>query len=332
MTRHVDIDRDAAVGIGSIAGNLVNGLSGERVYRGGKITEPGVYAGVSLDLYHNDRDLFDGPSVSKSGLKNLIPAHGGSPKAFWGRWKWNPDHIPERRTDALDFGKAVHCLLLGDEVFSESFVIRPEEFPDYKTKAAREWRESVVSDGKTIVTTDQLERIRRISEDAAKNPVVRAGILNGRVERTLCVEDSETGIWIKVRPDVMPSADGVFADLKTASSFDEDFLERQIFDAGYYLQGAMIRMVCRELGIPFETFVLVYVLNDDVPDTAHVELDQFELDRGERAVRWCLRTIRQCLDAGEWPGARPFQDGNRRIQMKPWAKEQIDRFLEREAA
>src|SRR5690606_1595943 len=88
MTRHVDIDRDAAVGIGSIAGNLVNGLSGERVYRGGKITEPGVYAGVSLDLYHNDRDLFDGPSVSKSGLKNLIPAHGGSPKAFWGRWKW----------------------------------------------------------------------------------------------------------------------------------------------------------------------------------------------------------------------------------------------------
>lgn len=315
---------------GNAAARVVQSLASERRWDGKQITADGVYAGISLDDYHGKVDLFDAPSVSKSALKWVLPAHGGSPKAFFGRWKWNPDHIEQEPSDALDFGKAAHCLLLGDEVFDEGFSVRPKEFRDYKTKAAQEWRDAVRAAGKTVVTPDQLDRIKRMHADASKNEMVKLGVLNGRVERTICWKDRETGIWLKVRPDAMPSADGVFADLKTAGKFDEDFLERQIFDAGYYLQAAMIRMVCRELGIPFETFVLVYVLNDDVPDTAHVELSAFELDRGERAIRWCLKTIRQCLDAGEWPGARPFDNGERQAQMKPWAKERLDFFLDQQ--
>lgn len=330
MNRHVDVDHDNMKSLGSITDKIVGGLARDTRWDGQTITKPGTYSGISLDQYHGKTDLFDAPSISKSALKWLIPAHGGSPKAFWGRWKFNPDHIEQETTDALDFGKAVHCLLLGDEVFAESFVVRPEEFPDYRTKAAKEWRDDVRKAGKTIVTHDQIERIKRIAKDAAAYPIIKAGVLNGRVERTICVKDRETGIWLKVRPDAIPNADGIFADLKTASKFEEDFLERQIFDAGYYLQAAMIRMVCRELDIPFETFVLLYVLNDDVPDTAHVELSVHELDRGERAIRWCLKTIRHCLDTGEWPGARPFDGGERQAQMKPWAKESIDRFLDQQ--
>lgn len=124
-----------------------------------------------------------------------------------------------------------------------------------------------------VLTSKQMDTIQRIRADAATYPLVQQGILNGRVERTLAAKDPETGIWLKVRPDAMPNADGVFADLKTIGSLDEDFMQRQIFDAGYYLQAAMTRMVCRLLKILFETFVLVYVLNDDIPDTAHVEMN-----------------------------------------------------------
>lgn len=328
MTRHVDIDRDQMQSLGSVAANIVGGLSKDIRWGGQTITKPGTYAGIKLAEYHDKRDLFDAPSISKSVLKWLLPAHGGSPKAFWGRWKWNPDHIEQKPTDALEFGKAVHCLLLGDEVFSESFAVRPSKFKDYKTDAAQQWRNETRKAGKTIVTADQIERIERIARDASTYPIIKAGVLNGRAERTICWKDRETGIWLKVRPDVIPNVDGIFTDLKTASKFDEDFLERQIFDAAYYLQAAMIRMVCRELGIPFETFVLLYVLNDDVPDTAHVELSGHDIDRGERAIRWCLKTIRHCLDAGEWPGARPFDAGERQAQMKPWSKDSIDRFLD----
>ncbi|WP_245413750.1 PD-(D/E)XK nuclease-like domain-containing protein [Fulvimarina endophytica] len=237
-----------------------------------------------------------------------------------------------KTSDALDFGKCVHCLLLGDEVFKDAFEVRPEQWKDYKPKAAQEWRDAVRAAGKTPVTLDDLERVRRIADDAANYPEVRQGILNGRVERTIAWKDEETGIWVRCRPDVLSNADGVFADLKTCSSFSEDFLERQAFDACYWLQGAMTRFVCRHLGMPFETFVLLYVLNNEVPDTTHVELSQHELDRGERALRWSLRTIRQCLNNGSWPGARPFRGGESDLQLKPFHKSKIDDFLEREEA
>lgn len=296
---------------------------------GKPITVPGVYSGISLDDYHGKLDLFDGPSVSKSPLKHLLPTHGGSPKAFWGRWKFNPKHVVDETTQALDFGKAVHCLLLGDEKFSDKFVIKPWE--KFSTQIQRDWRDDMIAAGKTIVTPDQIETIRRMSADANEYPLVKMGILNGDIEQTLCWKDEETGIWLKARPDAI-SAEGIFADLKTAGKFEEDFLERQLFDAGYYLQGTITRMVAGKLGLPFETFVLLYVLNDDVPDTTHVEISPHDMDRGERAVRWCLRTIRDGLDTGIWNGARPFNGGERHLQMKPWAKDRLENFLQLEEA
>lgn len=336
------IDKDAFRSIGAVASGIIGGLRSERLWDGESvITEPGVYSGISLDQYHGKRDLLDGPSVSKSSLKWLLPTMGGSPKAFWGRWKFNPRHIEPETSKSLDFGKAAHCLLLGDEVFDDRFTVRPTHRPDdmhLPEKDRRAWnanandcRDFLADAAKrklTVITPDQIDRIKRIHADASQYPLIQAGILNGRIERSMFWKDEETGIWLRARPDALPNADGVFADLKTASSFSEDFLEKQIFDAGYYLQAAMTRMVCRGLGIPFETFVLVYVLNDDVPDTAHVEIDQFDIDRGERAIRWCLRTIRKCLDANDWPGARPFNDGERRIQMRTFQKDRLDNFLD----
>lgn len=330
MNQHVDIDTDAMEPIGEAAHRVIDRLAGERAWDGKTISENGTYRGISLADYHGKRDLFDAPSISKSALKWLLPTHGGSPKAFWGRWAWNPNRVAVRTTDALDFGRATHARLLGDEDFDAAFAVRSADFKDYKSKAAQEWKAAVIKAGKTPITFEDSERIDRMRADAAEYPLVKLGALDGRIERTMAWKDPETGIWLKARPDAIPAADGVFADLKTAGKFEEDFLEKQIFDACYYLQAAITRMVCRGLGVPFETFVLIYVLNDDVPDTAHVEVDDFDIERGERAVRWCLRTIRRCIDTGDWPGARPFNEGTRRIQMKTWAKTKTDDFLTRE--
>lgn len=327
MNRHVDIDEDRFEHVSAPTNSIMLNL--ERDWDGKTINMRGSIRGIPLADYHGKRDLFDGPSISKSSLKWLLPTHGGSPKAFWGRWKWNPNHVEPKSSDALDFGRAVHCLLLGDEPFDASFAVRPDQFKDYKTAAAREWRDGTIAAGKTPITPEQIERIRRIRADASQHPLVKGGCLNGEIERTICCKDKETGIWLKARPDAW-SGDGFFTDLKTTSSLAEDFLAKQSDENGYFLQAALTRMVCRAIGVPFHTFMLVYVLNDDVPDTAHVEISADEIDRAERAIRWCLRTIRECLDKNEWPGVRPFADGTLPLRMKVWAKDRLEQFLQYE--
>lgn len=307
-----------------------------------KITQNGIYAGVSMSVYHSD--CCAGPSVSKSALKWLLPWQGGSPKAFWGRWNCNPDHINLEPTKALKFGKAAHCLLLGDEAFNERFAIRPDYYPSDSNRPEAErrkwngnshdckaWLEWAAAHDLTVITSDDIDLIRAMAADARTHPLVEAGALSGRVERTMVARDPVTGIWLKARPDSIPTIDGMFADLKTAADLSEGFLSRQIGDAGYYLQGAMIRMICRLLGIPFEEFWLIYVLKDPVPDTAAVRLSEFDLDRGEAVIRWCLHTIKACMDAGEWPGAQPFRSGERDASMSPWAASRIDDFLDTQA-
>lgn len=302
-----------------------------------QIVKNGVYSGIILEDYHNKLDLFDGPSVSKSSLKHMLPPHGGSPKKFWGLWKHNPNHVTPKSTPALNFGRAAHCLMLGDEVFSERFILQPEKLDGANwhgnRTACKLWKAEKEDQGLTIVTADQLQTIYRMSEDAKEYPLIKTeGLLNGKVEQTIVARDPKTGIWLKVRPDNEPAnLDGVYADLKTTSSLDEDFLQRQLFDNGYYLQGAMTRMVCRLNKKPFESFVFIYSLNDDVADTAHVELSEHELDRGEEAIHWCLEKIAIGLKTGVWPGVQPFKDGTLPIQSKPWAAQKMDTFLKEQS-
>ena len=126
-------------------------------WNGKTITEPGIYTGISLEDYHNKLDLLDAPSVSKSALKHIFPSLGGSPKEFWHLWKHNPKHVTLEPSDALEFGKATHALMLGDEVFHAAFSVRPEQWKDYKTKAAKEWKKAVRAEGKTRVTLEQMQ-------------------------------------------------------------------------------------------------------------------------------------------------------------------------------
>lgn len=314
--------------IGS-AGKPVDWLADDIPWDGTMIEMPGIYRDIPIDEYHGNIDLLDGPSISKSGLKNLLPIHGGSPKRFWKLWAQNPNHIQMERSDALDFGKAAHALLLGDEVFADKFAIRPEVYKDWRTNAAKEWRQDMIEMGRTCIKQDDFDLIRAMREDAAQNEMVKAGIFEGRIERSMFWKDEATGIWIRTRPDVIPNASGLFGDLKTTASFDEDFLRRQMFDTDLFVQAALTRMVCRGLRIPFETFVLVFVLKDadNITDTCHVEIAEEDIDRGELLVRWCLDTISGCLKVGEWPGARIFNDGTEHLNMTPFQKSKIDRFL-----
>ena len=71
-----------------------------------------------------------------------------------------------------------------------------------------------------------------------------------------------TGIWLKGRPDVIPSDSGIFVDLKKTCSTEYFELQATLDNYGYYMQAALIFEGAKQLKMPTETFVFLFVEND----------------------------------------------------------------------
>jgi hypothetical protein len=288
-------------------------------WNGEPITEPGAYRGVLLDAYHG-ADLCDGPSVSSSGLRTI---EAESPAHYWLGSPLNPDRESEDQKPALNLGSAAHTLLLGESGFRGRFAVRPEEFPDWKTKASKDWRESMVAEGRQVITPEDVATIKGMAASLARHPLVASGLLQGEVEVTLAWKDAETGIWLKARPDVLPR-DTILVDLKTCASAAPVAVRRAIAERGYHMQLALAGEGMKAtLGIEpgNDDYVLVFV-ETAPPYCVNVKPVAAEtIQFGRRQIRRALRRFADCLSRGEWPG---YDDDGVTAYLPGWAQKQLE--------
>lgn len=311
-------------------------------WNGEPITEPGIYSGVDIESYHGPL-VRDGYSVSRSVLWTLF---NKSEAHAWDVSPYNPNRDPDANveTEPMLFGRAAHHLLLGENDFDRSFILRPDAYPEgahYPATIGKPkpwsgnstWCKAYLADMKSrrlsVITKTQLENIRGMAGGLHAHPMVRAGILNGYVEHTIVVRDPETGIWIKVRPDCLPVDTWDFADLKTAADLTDDALEKAIGRDGLFMQGGMTAWACRLLPepIPFETFSLVFA-EKTRPYCARVRtLKPADLDLGESAAKIAVRSFARCIERNVWPGPGGEQTDADYIDAKPFDRTRIETRL-----
>jgi hypothetical protein len=296
---------------------------------GKKITKPGLYAGVPIGLYHSAQ-ICDGDSVSSSGLRKLFSE---SPADFYDEWAGNPNRAPDEDKTHFAIGRAVHHLMLGEPFFSKLFCIQPAEYEadqgEMKTwsnnaKACREWQAQRAKEGKAVLTLDSFESIRGMAEALSAHPLVRAGALNGLIERSGFFKDKATGLWVKIRPDAIPTDSGDYTDIKTTTSVLWNDLRKTIFERGYHQQLALIRTGVRELGFPFTSASLVFVKKKRPFSVRVVTLKDNTLDQGERANRVALDAMADCLKKKHWPGPGGDREDAQPIELPEYAEKQIE--------
>ncbi|NTJ67573.1 hypothetical protein G6M50_06315 [Agrobacterium rhizogenes] len=270
---------------------------GEKLYSGGKITEPGVWARVPMSVYHSD--CCDGPSISSSGLRELAPPDG-CPIKFWDNSYLNPDRAPEEPKDHFSLGKAVHTLLLGEDGFNDQYVIRPAEYPDYRTKDAREWRDTQIKAGKTVLLPSALEQIEGMADRVAGDRTF-VDLLRGDVERSVIFRDPKTGVWVKTRPDSIPS-DTVIADLKTTSDASDRGCATSIRKFNYHMQLALAGTALKEVrNIEIRDHVLLFI-EVKRPYAYNIKpVDNQYIDFGARQNRAALNVFAECWNTKFWP-------------------------------
>lgn len=265
---------------------------------GQKISKPGIYSGVPMDAYHGD--LCIGPSISSSGLRTI---EAKTPLHYFADSYLNPDREPEDQKEALSFGKAAHTLLLGESGFRDQYAVRPDQWKDWRTKAAQAWKAEQEEAGRTILVPAHLAAIRGIAKSLESHPLVRQGILHGLVEHTIVCQDKTTGVWLKIRPDVVPQADGVLVDGKTTTDASPQAIQRTILNFGYPMQGALGTIVMKEaLDVTITDFVLVFFEKETPHAVAVTAIDNEWLYWARRQVRRSIDKFARCVETGEWPG------------------------------
>lgn len=309
---------------------------------GKMITRPGIYSGVPMWAYHEP--LINpklGHSVSRSRLWTFF---NKSAAHCWDESPYNPDRNPDagKESDPLRFGRAAHHLLLGEDDFLDHFVIRPEKYPDgavYPSEAGAmkpwsgnsTWCKAWLADNtdRTLILTSELERIRGMANGLMANPLVRAGILNGLVEHTIVVQDPDSGLWIKIRPDVMPNDSGDFGDLKSAADVSDESLEESIGRDGLFMQGGMTAWACRLLPEPIELQSFNLIFSEKTrPFCSRVRaLKPHELDFGETCARAAAKAYVRCVERSVWPGPGGEETDASYIEMRPFTRARLEQKL-----
>jgi len=303
-----------------------------RKWDGLPISKPGWVSGIPIEKYHS-AGICNGPAVSSSNLRRCwthSPAHMNA------QWCENPKAEPKPSTRAMILGQAAHHLFLGEDGFSTKFIAQPPEYPDKKTGLKKPWHNgadfckdwNARQGDKIIVTLDELQSIIAMSQSLASVPLVQRGLLSGYVETSGFFKDGETGLWIKVRPDVIPTDSGDFADLKTASEVITPALMSSIRTYAYHMQGALIWEVCEMLGQPFESFTLMFIETANPYCARTVPMTDKALSFGRQQNRLMLRQIKGCMDINRFPG--PGEDDLQSISLSNDEFARIEERLKRE--
>ncbi|HCM9675992.1 TPA: PD-(D/E)XK nuclease-like domain-containing protein [Enterobacter hormaechei subsp. steigerwaltii] len=160
---------------------------------------------------------------------------------------------------------------------------------------------------KILVTRQQLATARAIQSALLAHPT--AGMLLTHPSRAVEVSyfgfDDETGLEVRVRPDLEIELDGVRigADLKTISMWNvkqeslRARLHREIIDRDYHLSAAMY---CETAGL--DQFFWIFVNKDENYHwIAIIEASTELLELGMLEYRKTMRDIATGFDTGEWP-------------------------------
>lgn len=160
---------------------------------------------------------------------------------------------------------------------------------------------------KILVTRQQLATARAIQSALLAHPT--AGMLLTHPSRAVEVSyfgfDDETGLEVRVRPDLEIELDGVRigADLKTISMWNvkqeslRARLHREIIDRDYHLSAAMY---CESAAL--DQFFWIFVNKDENYHwIAIIEASTELLELGMLEYRKTMRAIATGFDTGEWP-------------------------------
>lgn len=260
---------------------------------------------MNAALWHvGDAEYFaDKAWLSNSMLKDFTK----SPSIYHGRYVAGT--LPkETSTAAMDFGTAVHALLLHPKTWRDHLAVRKES--NGRTNEGKAYRAAFAAEhaGKVVLDDDDFARAQNVAAAVLANE--QAAVLLDApefCEVPIRWHDAATGIGCKCKPDVVCSTelnDGrrCVLDLKVVDDPYSSGFERAIFQRGYHRQAAWYEPAVRSaLGESERRHWVLCAAGSEPPhDIRLYVLAEESVDLGAAINRAALKRLKDCIERDSW--------------------------------
>ncbi|RVW06250.1 PD-(D/E)XK nuclease-like domain-containing protein [Rhodococcus spongiicola] len=246
----------------------------------------GLYADIPDHVYHSDKN-----SLSSSGARALL----ASPA----RYRYRLDHPPEPK-DHFDFGHAAHSLILG--VGAELVRIDADE---WRTKAIKDVVAAVRAEGKVPLKPADYDTVHAMADQLCTHPIAAMLFRDGQAELSGFWRDDHTGMWLRVRPDWLPtqgSGRQIIVDYKTTTSADPKHFAKAAYDYGYHQQAPWYIDGLTALGLGDDPAFVFVAQEKTAPYLVSViELDDDAVALGRQRNREAIDLYAHCQATDTWP-------------------------------
>lgn len=257
---------------------------------------------LSNDDYHAN------PAVSKSHLDKVAR----SPAHYWAAFV-DPDRVKPAPTPAMVLGTALHTAVLEPELWDVQFAVPPQAF-DRRTKAGKELAQAFEEEakGRTVLTVDDADRIRRMADAVHQHPASRFLLdLPGLREASYFWTDEGTGIDCKCRPDWHSADRRLIVDVKTTEDASPKGFQKSVATWRYHVQANWYQRPFAEA----EQFLFIAVEKQPPFLVGVYAATAAMVAAGGRVAERDLAVLAECRATGRWPG---YSDEIQPLDLPRW--------------
>lgn len=272
------------------------------------ILQPGIHLDVPAADYF--ADCAPQPSLTQSIAKVLIKqsaAHARLEHPRLAPQTDDDDEPAEKYVAAQAIGNAAHAVMIG-----RSRDIAEGEFPNWMSKAAKEFKADAAAGGKLVILSKHLKRARMLVAEASVQ-LEAAARCPGAPDHTKAFRDGhgevvlvwrEGDVWFRSMVDWMVNTAWLY-DLKTSamSCSPHDVIDRPSME-GWDIQAAM-----HERGLDVldpdnagrRQHYYIAVENYPPYGLTPVRISEADLTMGRKKLEYAITVWGICMSRGEWP-------------------------------
>jgi hypothetical protein len=283
----------------------------------------GVFPDMTAEAYHQR-----GLGIASAGALKLVRRSLAHYK-HWATSRY------DKRSKAMDFGRAYHAYVLEPEVFFKEYVITPANMPRRPTEKQRKalapsfktldaiaaWDEFERGcEGKEILSSEdwqKLQGMRQALDDTDMVGELPSIIMTeGKREVSMRWVDPDTGLPCRLRMDYWHQELAYGLDLKSCIDGTDEAFTRAIVKNEYHISQAHYLAGAHELGLPLRKYLFLTQETEPPYVAALTQVGSTFEELGFAAWRNAMNKLARAITAGKFPG---YTTGIRTLEAPAYA-------------